>query len=510
VTAALPRLRIDSVRAPDRDFETLRQQAMDLLAVTSSSWTDHNISDPGVTLTEATLWALADLHVRTQATAVRDWSFDAGMWRSFLDRHWAPPLPFDPAQLGQLADAIAGLPAAAVHAVRTAATRADAARTVLDAGVGAALAAACVRLLRMPLLLEVGLDGADAAAIGLWEDELEGLARRRERRERAAQVRDRAAELRAVIEGSATATVAETAIAGLLALDPDEARAALAVHPNPPTVRPERWETSVGRTKIWPPHPLQARTVEPVTAQDYARVARTVPGVARAWAVPEVLPGIGWDGRPVADRVARGGAVTLLVDAAPDVKIGTQAQQQSFLRFVLRRAIGPEVAAPYAELQHDLTRRVPRRTICDEVGAALLRRCPVTLRGVIYVPISARREDVLAGALARIADHLQRGRSESVEPAPAGDFPRDIDGPWPLPPPMPAGWRPGEAVRIPEIVQAITRAPEVLGVEDLAASVAGGSWYADELALDPDCVPVLADPQCLVVRLELREDCDGC
>jgi hypothetical protein len=536
VTASDLVVRADTVRSPDRDYETLRQRAMALLAALAPGWTDHNASDPGVTVAEVVAWGLADLHYRTETFPLDGWSAEVGLWRAAADRHWSGvPLPAAPAQFLALAAALRALPAATVAAVRAAVEPGEAARAVANAaGLDPALAAAAVRLLREPLVLEAALDGGaavDAAATeptepaalallrlepafaGLWEDELRALLRRRRHRLLARTIRDRAGELRAAIAAASGPAAAEAAVTALTGFGPAEARDALTVHPHPPATPPEHWEQPVGRTTTWPPHPLQARTVEPVTAADYARLARSAPGVRRAWVVPEVLPGVGWDSGAVNARAARPGAVTLLVEATDTtLPAAPVATQRTFLRAVLRAAIGPEVDHPYAELQLDLTGPAPRRTICDEVGAALLSRCGVTLRGILHVPVTADRTAVLAAAMARVVAFFAAGRAETAVSSPEPVLPRDMDGPWPLEAAaQPGGWRPGDPVRIPELVQVLSADPDVYGVEALEARRPGGAWHAVELPLDPDCVPELATQQCVEVKLDLVEECsDGC
>jgi hypothetical protein len=224
-----------------------------------------------------------------------------------------------------------------------------------------------------------------------------------------------------------------------------------------------------------------------------------------------VLPGIGWDGAPVAGEDGiRAGAVTLLVEAHPEIKLGTVTARRAFLRTVLAGAIGGEVPAPYALLEADLDQRSPRRVLGDEVGAALIDRCPVTVRGVVYVPVTARRAEVLDGVRHRIGELFRHGRPESAPAPPHPRYPRDTDGPWPLPPPPGDGWIPGEPVRVAELVQAAAKDPVVLGVEGFAARTEGSAWYADALPVPAHCVPELAPTQCVTVRLELRTGCgDG-
>lgn len=511
---------------PDRDWQVLRDAALAAVAVTAPEWTDHNPSDPGVTITEAVAWGLADLHYRTSSAPLDGWSAQTALWREPADRHWSgAPLPSDHARLLALAAAVATVPPAAAVAVRLAVTATEATGLLLAADVPVDLTAAATRLLRAPLVLRAAMDGAaaveavtdrsEACALPalrvdplfdrLWDDELRAVLRRARQRSAAREVRRRTDELRRLVE-RAPSHEAPHRLGQALGVDAEQAVDALGVHPAPTAAVPETWETADGWTTHWPPHPLQARTVEPVTAGDYARLARSVAGVRRAWTVAEVLPGLGWDGAEVTARATRPGAVTLLVEADP---VPEGSARRALLQQVLR-AVGDEVDDPWTPVHTDLGSGGPRRTMCDEVGAALLERCPVTLRGVLHVAVTADREDVLAAALARVAALFGTGRPESATTAGAAPvWPRDLEGPWPVAPPEPGGWVPGEAVRVPELVQRLSDDVEVLGVEALEARAGDGAWQPYALPLDPSCTPVLADDQCLRVRFDLVEGCGG-
>ncbi|MGA5761799.1 hypothetical protein [Nonomuraea bangladeshensis] len=548
MTAQLPPpLGVPSAAAPDRDFAALQAQAMARLPALAPGWTDHNPSDPGITLLEAVVWAVADLHYRTANRPFDGWSAEAGLYRDAGERHWSgAPLPANPERLRVLADALAGLGAAVRAAVRGARAPLDAERAVSDAAPGLAAdeVRAAVRLLRAPLMLAVALDRSDtiAAATGtgssdvpalrragvgpdLWDEELAAVARRQRRTELARRLRDSADRVRELVAAAADRATAESEVGTEFGLGPAEARDALGLHPAPPWARPEDWERQDGETTAWPPHPLQARTVEPVTTGDYARLAAGAVDdgdparpvrVRRAWAVPSVLPGIAWDGTEVTVAATRPGAITLLVEPDDPAALRTAARRRGFLLAVLRQALaGPgetaEIDHPYEPVHLDLDRLAPRRMICDEVGAALLEACPVTVRGVIHVPAASPRQHVLQGALDRIAALFAAGRPESVAPAPAPVHPRDLDGPWPdRGTAFADGWTPGEPVRIAELIQAVMRDPLVLGVSDVAATT-GTTWHTDELPIVPGRVPALAGRQCLTVRLEQREERgDGC
>jgi hypothetical protein len=553
-------LRATTAAAPDGDFAGLLERAMKTVREYAVGWTDHNPSDPGITLLESVVWSIADLHYRTGNRPLSGWSAETGLFRDVDELHWSRiPLPNSPDRLKALGDLLAELTADDRQAVRAAPTRQAADKHL--SGVRApdddpvaerALRAAAIRLLRAPLVQQTMLDAPQPAedppgpGAVLFAEEQAAIEERHRRTSAAERLRSAEDRVRELVSRAADRASAQAALAEEFGLDAAVAADAVGVHPAPPGTGPEDWERADGSTTSWPPHPLQTRTVEPVTTGDYARLAvglsHDVTGapdgsgmvtVSRAWAVPGVLPGIGFDGRETDDEAngaaaTRPGAITLLVEPdRPDV-LTTRAERRGFLHRVLALALsGPgetaEIDAPYENVHHDLGRLAPRRLIGDEIGAALLGTCSVILRGVVYVPVTASRERVLRDALTRVGALLRTGRKENADLAAEQVHPRDTDGPWPRPDRLAAapaaGWRPGEPVRLAELVQVISDDPEVLGVEDLAAAVvpdaAGGgprAWHVGELPLPRHCVPMTApdEQHCLTVRLEVREGCaDG-
>lgn len=541
---------------PDADWETIRARVMARLAHPAPpAWTDHNAADPGVTLAEAAAFGLADLHYRTATRTAARWPMEQAAWEADGDRSWHAGVP------AGTATGIAGALAGDVGSGRTmgqvleplvaaAACRDDARALLAAAPWAAALAGlpldAVIDLLRARVVRRVAheashlvgravtvararggtpdeVDARAAADVGrdlpLWPDEVARLVRRERRARTAAVVAARAAEvLAAGTEAQLSAVRALLAGDGLTSAEVD---AAIALHPAPPGVRPELWERTdadpsappirAGETTIWPPHPLQALTCEPVTAEDYARLARGAPGVTRAWAVAGQLPGVAWDGRAVTAASSRPGTITLVVEPA-----ATPSNPTAFLRGVLRAAVGSEVDRPHPTWQDDLSPLDPRRGICDEVGAALLRRCPVVVQATLVCDVGTDRAAIVAGARARISAHFAAGRPESrttAGPGAGAGAPVGtpaVSGPWPRVDQPAEGWRPGESIRVTEVVQALLEDPAVLGVESLAFRVDGGAALpgsSGSVPLGPACVPVLADAQCLRVRLALQGGC---
>jgi hypothetical protein len=303
-----------------------------------------------------------------------------------------------------------------------------------------------------------------------------------------------------------------------------DAASALAVHPAPRVATPEFWESHTGRTTLWPPHPLQVRTNEPVTAGDYRRLLLGVPGVKRGWVLPGVARGIAWDGRDTGAFPHRRGALTLLVEpgdarllpAEPGAALTTA--QRTFLRLVLRAALSgrggaADVEAPYEDLAHRIGYQAPRRLLGDEIGAALLDTCGIVVKGVLHLPTSGNPTRALAEAERLLREFLSANRvapfEELTPPAPAPDYPSALAGPWPVPPEPAPGWTPGEPLRVNEIVQLLHFVPGVIGVDGVALqSAGGGDWKTDSFVLPAYCVPRYLR-HCLRVRVTGPASCNA-
>lgn len=543
---------------PDSDFDSALAKGLDVVTrLAGSLWTDHNLADPGITLLELVAFSLADLHYRTESRALDDWPLEAPVWRPVAERHWDGVAFRDPERLLELADLLSQVDGTGrtvaermQETVAGAPSMNSATAAVADTNWGSPLswdeAETLTRLARRRILdraaydlsdlvdstLErTGGDLATAARIlrqfpelaGLFDEELGSLLARARSRAIAARVHELADEIAAIGDDAAAATALGAQLTTGEGFSADEAQQAIALHPCPPGEDPELYEDAGGSTRVWPPHPLQARTCEPVTAADYARRARTATGVRRAWAVPGrlagtgAIPAIGWDGAPATAFDARPGAVTLLVEPEPAVPA---ANRLTFLKDVLRAATTrpgetAEVDDPYDPWRDDLDQASPRRLVCDELGAAFLRMCGVTLKATLHAPAGSDRTEVVERALERVGRFFVEGRPESrVAAEAAAACPGGIEGPW-LPAPQPAGgWNPGEPIRVNELVEILAEDPAVLGVEDLELSVDGGPWGpgADdegEMKIPIDCLPELTERQCLQVRLQLSQECAG-
>ena len=280
-----------------------------------------------------------------------------------------------------------------------------------------------------------------------------------------------------------------------------------------PEVHPEWFENPDGSTLVWPPTAIQSRAVEPVIADDYARLALGVAGVRRAWVRSGQLAGTGWDGRPVAAS-SRPGTVTVLVEAEPDAPADLERQVLRALGDPSGLGPDPEVDEPHALFRDDPTLLNPRRMICDEVGAATLQTCPVEIKAALHVAVGTidDRSATISAAHERVAAFLEAGRPESQATTADLSCPDGLEGPWPLPPDPPTGWIPGEPIRIYELIDILASDPAILGVSGFAIRQVGADWFSPgpddiaELPIPDHCVPVLADTHCLTVAFVLEGD----
>ncbi|GAA4717833.1 hypothetical protein [Nocardioides conyzicola] len=532
--------------APDADWETVRARMADVLTrLVPTAWSDHNAADPGITLAEAAAFGVADLHYRVAERHYDAWPLEVSGWLPDAERHW--DRSFSVETLAAVADALAASATSArvlERRVRASASLGDATAllgsapwsTVFDADDRAAV----VALMRGRLVRQVAHEQAQLVAavvadqrrlggtvevrdaraaaelaldLPLWDDEVRAVVRRERRRLSRDALVARLAEVRAVTAATASG------VRDLLDaedLTDDELDVAMAAGTQPPGLLPEQLEDDHGRTTVWPPHPVQALTCEPVTAEDYARRARAHPDVRRAWAVPGRLEGVAWNGLPTGAVPAvevdeHAAAITLVVEHSEPRQLTVPATQE-FLRDVLSVAIGPEVRAPFPDwrVPADLDELPPRRTICDEVGASLLDTAAVIVQATLVTGIGVDPDALIADVRDRIAAFFLAGRPETRAPDPTGD----VDGPWPRLEQPADGWVPGEPVRFTEVVAAIVGNPDVWGIERLAMLVDTGDvtatfvpQSAGSLPIPPNAVPVLAPGRCLRVRFSLTGRC---
>jgi len=415
-----PTIQRPAPKAPDADFDALRAAALSAIqqsqAATSRPWTDHNLHDPGITLLEAALYAIADLHHRIAGRGIDAWEIEARDWRgdeplgAIEDREALHRILATPSALATAREIAAGATSRADAAARTAGVLADPGGGPLSLAVAGAVGST----LRRRLVIRAALDrsgpiegavaeaatpaaaraavAAAVADLGLWPEEIDALVARTELRRLARLLRDRGDELRRIVEAASDAPTALADLRGpfvepegtMVELEEDDRLVALAEHPCP-RVAPEIWEGAGGETRLWPPHALQARTCEPVTQADYRRLALTAQEVRRASVIPGRAAGLDWTGHVTHEpRPYRRGAFTLVVERAglepPRWDATLTAAERTWLRGTLVAALGapsgvsdPDASFPDFRAQADeseLDHQSPRRLLGDEVGAA--------------------------------------------------------------------------------------------------------------------------------------------
>ena len=529
--------------APDADWATILTRLMgNLTESASSTWSDYNPPDPGVTLAEIAAYGVADLHYRTAERHFDSWPLEVGTYRPDAARHWHLSLPAG--QAGAIAGPLkSGLPTSAAilePLIRACRETSEAVALLAQAPWVTAWTSAqrpyVIALMRARLVRAAAQEYADLVAsavdaeraspgplaardaravqslsvlLPLWESELKALVQRERRRLAQETLVGRLEQVRAAVSAAEAAACRADLVAADLDTTgaPSEVDVAMAAARIPFGVLPEQLESGDGRTRVWPPHPIQALTCEPVTSADYARRAREHAKVGRAWAVPGRLAGVAWNGLPTgtAPSIAvdpNAAAITLVVERIS----GLSQPMGAFLREVLKTAIGTECEVPFPPWQDTFNPNDPRRVICDEVGASLLQTVEIVVQGIVITGVGVDPAVTVQRVRQRINDFFVRGRGPQ-EPTAAPE----VSGPWPLHDQPPGGWLPGDPIRFTEVIEVMVANSSVLGVEQLSMQVKGDATFhtiADgELSIPANAVPTLATFDCLAVRFALAGDC---
>jgi len=572
---------------PDADFAFLQAESRIVLQKHARYWTDHNTHDPGITMLEAVLFAIADAHYRTRSKSFDTWHVDAAdmNWRekgsSFKPDEFSAGQKISDSLL-EIHDRVmaANSREAAIKAIE------DLPITTSDGSDQLPTDTEVKKLvdrIREPVIVKAMLEAAselqeiwarkhgwvdepsrmEAKAevqtalqeYGLWQDEVDALLVMENRRRLAKHMRENLADIVEIImsgeklSGTADAGAqnAATKAARLLASETrlknrfgyldSELMQVLALAPVPP-MEPEDFEDSTGATKIFPPHPLTARTIEPVTAADYRRRLLAIPEVKRAWVLKGVAPnGVGWDGRVQIDAdLERQGALTLLIQTDLDIP-ENGLRRSNFLRRMLNCVLAenwswdgdksmpgdfPDTDNSYRDIAAHLESAAPRRLLCDEIGASLVCEDPIAVRLVLRL-----EEQASIGVVRRMAERLLKGflsadRASPLEPvfepSPPPIGASEIDGPWPWAQKPRPGWTPGTPVRPTEIVQLLSSIPGVLGVaqakirkvDDKNPNNQTQVWFSEDLEIGSFCVPKFdKENSCLIIQREDGGGCDG-
>ncbi|MDQ3936585.1 MAG: hypothetical protein M3340_18340, partial [Actinomycetota bacterium] len=86
-TPAPAPVRLAEPAGHDTSWELAREAALEVIRRRDAAWTDHNVHDPGITMLEAALWSLADLHYRVAERSWTEWGAEvAGEGREAAPR----------------------------------------------------------------------------------------------------------------------------------------------------------------------------------------------------------------------------------------------------------------------------------------------------------------------------------------------------------------------------------------------------------------------------------------
>jgi hypothetical protein len=219
------------------------------------------------------------------------------------------------------------------------------------------------------------------------------------------------------------------------------------IHDAPPALTADDFEDPSGKSRVWPPHPLQVRPREPVTGEQYLERIRQSELVARAWLIPGIAEGVAWDGtRQAVEIPDQAGAFTLLIDPAPEER---DSAPIPFLSRVLSRLLYDQddtdlvARNAYRDWAKDFTDWGPRRLLGDQIGAALLSQTPVVVKAHLFTGVGTSPQLLRDTLLEQLREFLRSGRTGS-------------------------GWEPGRGIRVSEVIQLFQRHPEVRGVEHVA------------------------------------------
>ncbi len=548
-----PLIRYEPGAIEDAPFDALRRQALRVIQRVASTWTDHNLHDPGITLLEAGVWGISDLAYRVQ---------EAIAMQAPVDLEAPDSLPPDLERSARLAAACAlldrfGETAKLVEQRSAAADGAQfpspAYRALFESvaqwkdaeppswGATSHAVEARGAMERGGTFLgyrEASAESSSSEArVGT-----ERVARTLERRSRRWWLHSRWPAVRdalaSTLQGSSTASLetlgseidrqtsrrshAESPrVLEALSAEPltrgvqptnGEVATLLARLDSP--LDPRLFEDDEGQTRVWPPHPSQVETTDPVTNHDllaalYAQLARiegrieeasvtyvrradaphasAVPRPGRVWSAPGMIARRRGGAGPEFDEPGRPGALSLLVERRHDLDSEDVLDlcAEAFEVGPPRTFWGHRDFAPLAEAGRRCT-----RPLGLEIHFGFVR--PVKIQ--IACTIDVRFGESTDVARSRAIEVLRRFLANGAESTPVvnGDYV--------------TGWPPGTAVDSHSIRERLLRIDTVERVgrvrlrvsRDGAEPVAGGTLrpyevpdYEDGDALDVTAVQPL-------------------
>ena len=445
-------------------FQALRAAALariQELIDPETGWTDFNYHDPGVTLLEAILWAASDL-----------------AYRSDLAGHWHQRTALDhPTHL----------PAADLDRERADAWRVDA----LDR-------------FGLRLRLPGGVARSETVIGDPGQAAIVNRVRRRQLADQLDQVRP---ALLRVLQSPGTGKAVCGMIRGLIEFrlgwspSPSEILAEIADLPDT-QLTADQFENERHDSLIWPPQRSQVLEHGPVTGEDHLALlarhlqalgaARGEPDwrarVRRAWVVPGLAAGIGWDGR-LHQRSEPGLAAgtTLLLDLSPpegESAVAQVAASRQAEEFLAEAALAIHSEAErsgerwydYRSLSADSQ---PRRLLGEEIRIAAAGHQPISISGDVVLAPHADADEARPRLIQGLQRWLHDGESAAVT-APSTAFA--------------SGWPPGRAVTASAVTEFLRNQP---GVEQVSGVSLGSEGQLGAMSIDPGHygVPFLAGPQ---------------
>lgn len=443
-------------------FDALREAALEVVQERATTWTDHNLHDPGITLLEAGLWGVADLLYRVEAfpeSAVPEdlrgaATLPAGLSvgarllaaQALLDRFGdlVESLQEPTAEHDRSGQPVAGLleslgtlrvpSLSGPSPVPGAVLERDAGRSV---GPGRA-AEARRRPEEGVYFLEhrQSVEDGDALRSGGDAAQLAGLLEARARRW---VLHGGFGSLREALAASLASGPGATSGADRLedlskaieyeGLEPTAGELATLLARLDVDVDPTWFEDDEGLARVWPPHPSQVTSTEPVAPEDCVAHLRahlerlaelghpsyTIDGAsgartaraARLWAVSGAVAGLAWDGRSDGgDDPLRPGAYSLLLEDGSGWDAGELLAQarSAFEQGATRRYWGH---LDFAAL--DDGGRRSRRPLGLELHFGFVRPVALQFEASLEVRPGANTAEIEARVRARLRAFLSTG-----------------------------------------------------------------------------------------------------
>lgn len=472
------RIQIDALGRDDADgvpdfFELLETAISTIQShCGNSGWTDFNYHDPGVTLLEACVWSLVDLHYRAHTMSFTGPAIDL--------RNGEPgsePLQPDPERL------LDGFSTTMEEVLHDGEGRKSEGNIGPESDRAGSLDPTLVRQVRARLI-QSALESDHERIAGAESHE------------------SRTADLERMLAG----VLRERS--GLEA-SPGELRSVLAMIDRR-RFSPSTFEDERGRSRVWPPHPCQVLMVKPVTHIDYVdRLLRCLEDdrrVSRAWVVTGAIEGLRWDGtKQVEHDREQPGGISIAILPAGDMSTGSHSGGHEALLSDCRRAIlGSEAGRTRKWWGHEDFKEPlsAERLIADELYFGVVRVVDVEVTGeVVCTP---------GESVGEIRRRVHHALAEFISPASrreASDSADDAGAAWDelmetAPDPRAGGWPLGSPVVARDVADILRGVRGVEEVSLIALRIDGGNLELTEAALPAFSVPRLSEDRLAMVSGE--------